>query len=503
MKPYEQDERFRDDPRYQRGDRNDRGAGSPSSRGSDRRPDGDSRPARGRVSRDDESPVVQTFRRTGSAPPPRPPKPAKGPSVFAPAGRTPGSKGVAGRTDEPGQRQRAENKGGKPAARPWRPATQPQRPVVPEPLDARALLDDGEAFAAGPGLSGEAKKAVARARTVIPRQVGPDDHDDDAAAGPERNGDRTVDQSGEATFSEDTPTAEVGRLSGTAERVWSDAQLNDGQHDDGQDDDGQASSFGDPELGDFDDEDDDLALAYIFDDGDDYDDDDPAMSYIIDDDDDEDPDDPEVRERDAGVRSELTTAVGATRATRLAARLSDATRAFKREQFEDAARTLRKLADEAPTAMAVRELYGLTLYRQGKWRQAAKELEAFRAGSGSADQNPVLADCYRALKRWQEVEELWIELKEASPSVELVIEGRIVAAAAKADRGELRDAMNLLQQGWKLPKRPEISHLRRGYALADLYERAGELAKARELFGWVATQMPDFADAKRRARQLR
>jgi len=367
--------------------------------------------------------------------------------------------------------------------------------VVPESLDARALLDDGEAFAAGPGLSGEAKKAVVRARTVVPPLESLGEHGGavgsasaDAASGERRGVASGTDGADSAA------TSHLGKTGwGESERSPEPAESSEpggviaGAEPDTVADADPHVSFGDfGDFGDFDDEGDDLGMA-----------------YIIDEDDDEDPDDPEVRARDADVRSELTTAVGVTRATRLAARLSDATRSFKREQFDDAARTLRKLADEAPTAMAVRELYGLTLYRQGKWRQAAKELEAFRAGSGSADQNPVLADCYRALKRWQEVEELWIELKEASPSVELVIEGRIVAAAAKADRGELRDAMNLLQQGWKLPKRPEISHLRRGYALADLYERAGELAKARELFGWVATQMPDFADAKRRARQLR
>ena len=39
---------------------------------------------------------------------------------------------------------------------------------------------------------------------------------------------------------------------------------------------------------------------------------------------------------------------------------------------------------------------------------------------------------YRAQARWADVDELWQELREASPSGELVTEGRIVAAGAQA-----------------------------------------------------------------------
>ena len=38
-----------------------------------------------------------------------------------------------------------------------------------------------------------------------------------------------------------------------------------------------------------------------------------------------------------------------------------------------------------------------------------------------------------------------------------------------------------------MPKRPMTHHLRRAYALADAYERAGEVVRARELFVRVAT----------------
>jgi tetratricopeptide (TPR) repeat protein len=202
------------------------------------------------------------------------------------------------------------------------------------------------------------------------------------------------------------------------------------------------------------------------------------------------------------LRAEFARAVGSTRAPRLEQRLRDASRAFAADRYGDAARILSKLMGEAPAVAPARELYGLTLYRQGKWRPAIKELEAFRLLTGSTEQNPVLADCYRAVGQDDRVEELWSELRQVSPSADLVVEGRIVVAGMYADRGDLDGAIRLLEQNWKLPKRPLDRHLRRGYALADLYERAGDISRARELFGRLARAAPDFADVTARARAL-
>ena len=84
--------------------------------------------------------------------------------------------------------------------------------------------------------------------------------------------------------------------------------------------------------------------------------------------------------------------------------MREAGEAFRRERFDEARRILRPLAGQAPRAAPVRELYGLSLYRLGRWAQAARELEAYRSLTGSSEQNPVLADCYRALGRYAEVE---------------------------------------------------------------------------------------------------
>jgi tetratricopeptide (TPR) repeat protein len=190
--------------------------------------------------------------------------------------------------------------------------------------------------------------------------------------------------------------------------------------------------------------------------------------------------------------------VGAARAATLEPRVRRAAEAYDGERYVEARRVLRPIAAEAPGAPSVRELLGLVHYRLGKWKEAIGELEAFRSLTSSTEQHPVLADCYRALRRWAQVDELWEELREVSPSAELVTEGRIVTAGALADRGQLADAIKLLEKGWKAPKRAGVHHLRRAYALADLYERASDVPRARALFGWVAAADPDFADVEAR-----
>lgn len=107
------------------------------------------------------------------------------------------------------------------------------------------------------------------------------------------------------------------------------------------------------------------------------------------------------------VAAELDKAVGPKSAPKLGQRLAEATKAYERERYVEARKLLKPLAERAPGSAAVRELYGLTLYRLGNWRLAVTELEAFRTLSRSTEQHPVLADCYRALRRYRDVAELW------------------------------------------------------------------------------------------------
>ena len=194
--------------------------------------------------------------------------------------------------------------------------------------------------------------------------------------------------------------------------------------------------------------------------------------------------------------------VGEPRSNTLNRKLREASKAFEAERFTDARAALTPVVKEAPELPEGRELMGVTLYRIGRWKDAIEHLEVFRELSGSTEQHPVLADCHRALGNWDDVTALWEELGEASPSAELVTEGRIVVAGAKADQGDLTGAIRILEQNWRPPKRPQIHHLSRAYALADLYDRAGRIPRARELFRWIEGHAPQFSDVRARVKAL-
>jgi tetratricopeptide (TPR) repeat protein len=202
------------------------------------------------------------------------------------------------------------------------------------------------------------------------------------------------------------------------------------------------------------------------------------------------------------VTKELAAEVGSSRALQLEGRLMEAASAFEAERYGEARKLLQPLIEKAPRAPAVRELYGLVLYHLKRWTAAVRELETFVGLTGSVEQHPVLADSYRALGRHARVAELWKELRAASPGAELVAEGRIVMAGSLADQGDVRGAIRLLEKAGAGVKRPRWHHLRLWYALADLYERAGELPRARDLFLRVANAEPSFADVAERLAAL-
>lgn len=187
-------------------------------------------------------------------------------------------------------------------------------------------------------------------------------------------------------------------------------------------------------------------------------------------------------------------------------RVSDAVvaaaKALDRGYEREAVRILKPHRDLHPENPDVRELLGVGLYRLGRWAQAQKEIEAFAEITGSAEQHPVLMDCARALGRHTKVAKLWDELRAASPAAAVMVEGRIVAAGSLADRGQLSEAIALLERAQPSPKRVAEHHLRLWYALADLHERAGDLPAARSLFRKVSTHDPSFVDVAERLAAL-
>jgi tetratricopeptide (TPR) repeat protein len=209
-----------------------------------------------------------------------------------------------------------------------------------------------------------------------------------------------------------------------------------------------------------------------------------------------------TRTAPATVAKEIKDAVGNRRGARVESALMEASVAFERERYSDALKLLRPLLEEAPDMAALQELIGLCLYRQEKWLDALRHLDRFVELNGSVEQHPVMADCHRALRHYGQVKALWEELSASSPSADLVAEGRIVMAGSLADQGSLGEAIALMERAPLSTKRPKGHHLRMWYVLADLYERAGDVPRARELFGRISGFEPEFVDVGSRISAL-
>ncbi len=211
---------------------------------------------------------------------------------------------------------------------------------------------------------------------------------------------------------------------------------------------------------------------------------------------------PTRRRRPATEATEEVRRLAGTNANRVVDALARAADAFARDRERDALRILRPLIETYPDAAAVRELAGLCRYRLGTYPSAAEDLVAFVELTGSTEQHPVLMDCRRAQGRLADVEELWEELRAASPSAALVTEGRIVLAGALADAGRLTDAIDLLARRSEVSGRVREHNVRLWYALADLEDRAGNVPRARALFQLVRRHDAEYADVAERLAAL-
>lgn len=214
---------------------------------------------------------------------------------------------------------------------------------------------------------------------------------------------------------------------------------------------------------------------------------------------------PRRGELPADVVEELAGAVGRDQGERFADRLALAVSSYERDRYEETFRITRDLVARVPESLAAVELHGLACYRMGRWQLAIRHLTtvAERDGDGGT-QLPVLMDCHRALGHHHRVAELWEELRALSPQADVLVEGRLVLAADLADRGKLTEAIAVLVDAGatRALRRPADRHLRQWYLLADLYERAGDVPRARDLFEMVVTHDPEVADAAARLAAL-
>jgi tetratricopeptide (TPR) repeat protein len=210
----------------------------------------------------------------------------------------------------------------------------------------------------------------------------------------------------------------------------------------------------------------------------------------------------EPKPLDPEVAAELSSALGSQRGARLSERLAQASEALDRERFQEARRIASAIAKEAPSVAAAQELVGLASYRLGLYKQAASALQTAQDLHPNPALLPVIADCQRAQGRWAAVDRVWSEIKAASPSHEIMAEGRMVAAGALVDQGDLRGALALMEPVVKRPKSVRDFHLRQWYVLADLYDQLGDPISARRWFSTILEFDDEFADVRERLRGL-
>lgn len=184
--------------------------------------------------------------------------------------------------------------------------------------------------------------------------------------------------------------------------------------------------------------------------------------------------------------------------------LSRAAESYDRKRFEEALRLSRTVSDAVPGVAPVRELTGLAAYRLERWPIAKSNLRAYFDITGDPEHLPLVMDCERAGRRYRAVEKTFAQLEESEPSAEVLAEARIVLAASLADQKKFDEAILLLQKSGaaKALRNPSYRHIRLWYALADVYDRAGDQGAARELFARVVTADPDAYDAALRLEEL-
>ncbi|MDQ3877885.1 MAG: CDC27 family protein [Actinomycetota bacterium] len=181
---------------------------------------------------------------------------------------------------------------------------------------------------------------------------------------------------------------------------------------------------------------------------------------------------------------------------------SEAVGAYLTEDYRDAVRLGEQAKHIALRSPSARELLGLAYYRAGSYKEAARELSAFKRLTGSLTQNAVLADCYRAIGKRDKALELVDELDYSSVEPAVFYEGAIVGAGALADEGRVDEAIERLERLDLRPPVAEDHHLRAWYVLGDLLQRKGRFSQARSWFEAVAAADAESTDAPARAARL-
>ena len=156
----------------------------------------------------------------------------------------------------------------------------------------------------------------------------------------------------------------------------------------------------------------------------------------------------------------------------------------------------------APRSAVVREAHGVVHYSRGEYAAAQSELLTYRRLSGRQDQNHLLADCARAAGRPDKVSEYVEEMIAGGVGQDRVVEGLIVLAGDRADRGDMHGALETLGRATLDPTSIEAWHPRLWYVAADVCERMGDEDRARDFFEAILAVDEGFEDVADRLAAL-
>jgi tetratricopeptide (TPR) repeat protein len=152
---------------------------------------------------------------------------------------------------------------------------------------------------------------------------------------------------------------------------------------------------------------------------------------------------------------------------------------------------------------AVREAVGIAAYHCGDWAQALAELRAARRMGSKSPLLPLIADCERGLGRPERALELARGPEAAQLSGEEADELRIVVAGARADLGQLEQALTILSTPQLDPARIGATAARLSYAYAETLLALDRVGEALQWFlRAAAADIDGVTDAEDRVSEL-
>lgn len=152
---------------------------------------------------------------------------------------------------------------------------------------------------------------------------------------------------------------------------------------------------------------------------------------------------------------------------------------------------------------AVREAVGIAAYQCGDWGQALSEFRAARRMGSKSQLLPLIADCERGVGRPERAIELARSPEAAELTGDDADELRIVAAGARADLGQLEQALVVLSTPQPDPSRTGSTAARLFYAYAETLLALGRGEDALQWFiHAAAADVEGVTDAEDRVGEL-